>query len=184
MSLELEGMSSEVEATFFDSVPEMSNLSLVAGDSEMTVSWPALSGFDMPIKDLKYSVFMNSVLVASNLESTEFVKTEIVNGDIHSFVVKATYGLIEAERTYTAESEPTSLSAFKAPDASTDLVVSVCIGSALLYLQGQAGVQGKDGGQVQAGSVGARCLRDQGAPGHPGAWCCVWVCFVFSAVLV
>eukprot|EP01046_Picozoa_sp_COSAG06_P012000 COSAG06_NODE_692_length_13043_cov_369.439509_11_plen_156_part_00 len=57
-------------------------------------------------------------------------------------------------------------------------VFSVCSrSSALLYLQGQAGVEGKDGGQVQAGAVRARCLRDQGAPGHPGALYFVSLCW-------
>jgi hypothetical protein len=78
----------------------------------------------MPVKDLKYSVFMDGVLVADNLESTEYVKTELVNGSVHAFYVKASYELIEVERSFTAETEPASLSAFKAPDAPTSLSVS------------------------------------------------------------
>ena len=38
MSDELEGLSSELEATYFDNNPEMSDLSLVAGDSQMALS--------------------------------------------------------------------------------------------------------------------------------------------------
>ena len=124
MSDELEGLSSDVEATFFDNLPEISDLSLVAGDSEISISWNPLSGFDMPIKNLKYSVFMDNILVADNLESTEFVKNELVNGSVHAFYVKASYELVETQRTFTSESEPASLSAFTAPDAPTDLVVS------------------------------------------------------------
>merc|ERR1719329_561084 len=48
MSDELEGASSNIEATYFDNEPELSALSLVAGDSQMTLSWSALSDFDMP----------------------------------------------------------------------------------------------------------------------------------------
>ena len=124
MSDELEGLSSEVEATYFDNIPEMSGLSLVAADSQMGISWFALSGFDMPFQHLKYSVFMNGLLVADELESTEFVKSDLVNGDVHSFFVRASYDLVEAQRTFTSESEPAYLSAFKAPDAPSDLVVS------------------------------------------------------------
>ena len=124
MSDELEGLSSEVEATYFDNVPEMSALSLASADSQMSISWSALSGLDMPVKDLKYSVFMDGLLVANELESTEFVKSELVNGNIHSFVVKATFNLVEAPRIFISESEPAYLSAFRAPDAPTDLVVS------------------------------------------------------------
>ena len=124
MSDELEGLSSEVEATYFDNIPEMSGLSLVAADSQMGISWFALSGFDMPFQHLKYSVFMNGLLVADELESTEFVKSDLVNGDVHSFVVKSTYDLVEVQRTFTTKTESASLSAFKAPAVPSDLVVS------------------------------------------------------------
>ena len=131
MSDELEGLSSELEATYFDNVPEMSALSLVASDSQMSMTWSALSGFEMPVKDLKYSVFMDSDLVADNLESTDYVKSELVNGDIHSFVVKATYELVEVQRTFTSKTESASLSAFKAPTAPSDLMVSNLASSSL-----------------------------------------------------
>ena len=125
MSAELIGHVSEVEATYFDKIPDMSALSLVAGDSAMSVSWTALSGFDMPVKSLKYEVFMNGAVVASELETNTFMKTGLANGVIHSFVVKASFDLIEdIRRSFTVETEPKSLSAFKKPDAPSNLTVS------------------------------------------------------------
>lgn len=138
MSDELEGATSQVEATYFDNEPEMQALSLVASDSQMTLSWSALSGFDMPIKNLKYSVFMDGNIVADELESTEYVKNELVNGSVHAFYVKASYELVETQRTFTSETEPASLSAFSAPDSPTDLVVSD-LGATGLTLSWSAG---------------------------------------------
>ena len=57
----------------------MSSLSLVAGDSEMLLSWDALSGFEMPVKDLKYVVIMNGSVVESGLEDVSYLKSELVN---------------------------------------------------------------------------------------------------------
>ena len=54
MSDELTGDSSEIEVTYFDIIPEMNPISLVAGNNEMTINWIALTGFAMPIKNLKY----------------------------------------------------------------------------------------------------------------------------------
>ena len=132
MSDELVGSSSEIEASYFDKLPEMSSLTLVASDSEMALSWVALSGFDMPVKDLKYSVFMGGSIVVSELEDTNYLKSELVNGDVQEFVVKASFTLGEVDyKSFTVESEPVSLSSYKSPDAPTSLIVSNLASSSL-----------------------------------------------------
>ena len=139
MTDELDGIKSFVNATYFEGLPEMSSLTLVAGDSKMAMSWDALSGFEMPIKNLKYDIFMDGYVVATGLEETNYLKSELVNGENHSFVVKASFALVEVDnRSFTVETEPVSLSAFKAPDAPSGLVVSD-IGASSLTLSWSAG---------------------------------------------
>ena len=126
------GNSSEVEASYFNKIPDMSALSLVAGDSEMQLSWETLSGFDMPVKDLKYDVLMNGSVVEFGLEGVSYLKSGLVNGVVNEFVVKASFYLVEDDyRTFTSETEPVSLSAYKAPDAPTGLTVSNLASSSL-----------------------------------------------------
>ena len=78
MSNELKGASIELEATYFDNIPEMNPFSLVAGDSQMTVCWDALSDFEMPEINLKYDVFMDNALIASELSVLEHLKTGLM----------------------------------------------------------------------------------------------------------
>ena len=134
MTNELKGESISIESTYFDKIPEMGNLSLLAEDSKMTVSRNALSGFDMPVSNLKYDIFMDNVLIVSDLTSTEYVKTGLTNGYLHEFVVKAVFNLTEdpTEIDFTVESESASLSSYKNPDAPTALSVSDLSDSSLI----------------------------------------------------
>ena len=69
---------------------------------------------------------MDNTLIASDLISTVFVKSGLVNGDVHEFLVKAIFNLAEdhTERDFTSESNRKSLSSYKNPDAPTALNVS------------------------------------------------------------
>ena len=126
MNGELNGNSSEVEATYFDKFPDMSDLSLVTGDEQMSVSWQALTGFEMPVQNLKCDILMDGVIIASDLETTTILKTGLNNGDEHEFIVKAKFNLSEdpIKRDFIVESEPALLGPFKNPDAPTQVVVS------------------------------------------------------------
>ena len=46
-------IESQVSATCFDKFPSISNLTLNAEDSTMSIGWSKLNDFDMPIKNLK-----------------------------------------------------------------------------------------------------------------------------------
>ena len=50
MTDELIGTKSSINATYFEGFPSMHPISLVAGDTQMTVNWSAISGFVMPVK--------------------------------------------------------------------------------------------------------------------------------------
>jgi hypothetical protein len=75
---------------------------------------------------------MNGSVVASDLEDVSYLKSELVNGVVNEFVVKASFNLVEDDyRTFTGETEPVSLIAYKKPDASTALSVSNLASSSL-----------------------------------------------------
>ena len=74
---------------------------------------------------------MDGLLVVDQLESTEFVKSDLVNGADHSFFVKASYDLVEVNRSFTALTEPVTLSAFKAPDSVNSIMISDLASSSL-----------------------------------------------------
>ena len=86
----------------------------------------------MPVKDLKYDVIMAGSIVASGLEDINYLKSELVNGDVQEFVIKASFNLVEVDnRSFTVESEPVSLSSYKSPDSSTALIFSNLASSSL-----------------------------------------------------
>jgi hypothetical protein len=101
----------------------------VAGDSQMTINWDALSGFVMPIKNLKYQVFQNDISIGSDLLTTTLFKSSsrhLVNGEVNEFFVRAHFTLSEDpdEKEYYVDSQPKSLSTYKNPDAVTNIVKS------------------------------------------------------------
>jgi hypothetical protein len=86
---EMIGDSNEIEVTYFDTIPGMNPISLVAGDSGMTISWDALTNFAVPVENLRYQVFMNGGSIGYDLIVTELFKSSsrhLINGELNDLI--------------------------------------------------------------------------------------------------